>query len=92
MVRINESCAEKLFKTLQVFKFAFNMEQKPKNPWRYILFYYDRADPRILVPKQIPVLGWTLNAAHTISKVILLLLVALIIFAIYTGQAHYNMP
>ena len=68
------------------------MEQKPKNPWRYILFYCDRADPRILVPKQIPVLGWTLNAAHTISKVILLLLVALIIFAIYTGQAHYNMP
>jgi uncharacterized membrane protein len=35
------------------------MEQnpKPKNPWRYILFYYDPADPRILVPKQIPDIG-----------------------------------
>ena len=70
------------------------MAQEPKNnnPWRYFLFYYDPADPRILVPKQIPVFGWTLNAAHTVSKVILILLAALIVFAVYTGQAHYNMP
>ena len=70
------------------------MEQnpKPKNPWRYILFYYDPADPRILVPKQIPVLGWTLNAAHTISKIILFVTAALIVFAVYTGKAHINMP
>ena len=70
------------------------MEQnpKPKNPWRYILFYYDPADPRILVPKQIPVFGWTLNATHTVSKIILLVIAAIIVFAIYTGTAHINMP
>jgi uncharacterized membrane protein len=70
------------------------MEQnpKPKNPWRYILFYYDPADPRILVPKQIPIFGWTLNAAHTTSKVILFLIAALIAFAVYTGGVHFNLP
>jgi len=66
--------------------------QKPKSPWRYFLFYYDPADPRILVPKQTPIFGWTLNAAHTVSKIILLLIAALIVFAVYTGQARFNLP
>ncbi len=63
------------------------------NPWKkWGLFYYDPADPRIIVPKQIPIFGWTLNFASKISWVIMVGIVGLIAWAIYTGQAHVNMP
>jgi len=40
--------------------------QNPAN-WkgpRWLSFYASKRDPRIWVPKQIPMLGWTLNLAH----------------------------
>lgn len=36
--------------------------------------YYDPNDPRLVVPKINPVLGWTLNIAHSPARVILFLI------------------
>lgn len=38
-----------------------SMSRNPDN-WKGI-FYYNRKDPRLMVPKQIPSLGWTFNFA-----------------------------
>ena len=66
--------------------------QKGNSPWKLGLFYYDPADPRILVPKRIPVLGWTINFANKVSWAIAFGIVVLVVWAIYTGQARFNMP
>jgi len=33
--------------------------------WRWGLFYYCKADPRIIVPKRVRLMGWTFNFAHS---------------------------
>ena len=35
--------------------------------WKWGIFYFNPIDPRIVVPKRIPSLGWTLNFAQPIS-------------------------
>jgi uncharacterized membrane protein len=32
--------------------------------WKWGIFYYNPADPRVWLPKRIPAMGWTLNFAH----------------------------
>lgn len=44
--------------------------------------YNDRNDPRFLVPKMNPALGWTLNIAHTRARIALGGMVVLIIAGI----------
>ena len=44
------------------------------------IFYFNKADTRILPPKRIKQLGWTLNFAHWQAWVILLLIIVLIAF------------
>jgi uncharacterized membrane protein len=46
--------------------------------WRLGIFYSCRADPRILVPKRILGLGWTLNFGRPMAVPFILLLIALI--------------
>jgi len=41
------------------------------SPWRFGIFYYDRDDQRLWVPKRIAALGWTVNFAHPGSWIIL---------------------
>jgi uncharacterized membrane protein len=53
------------------------MSRNPSN-WKGI-FYFNRRDPRIIVPKLNPSLGWTLNFASPYSYLFLVSL-ALIIF------------
>lgn len=64
-----------------------NTEEKNKqqNVWyhdpanrRLGIFYFNTADPRILPPKRIKQLGWTLNFAHWQAWAILLLIIVLI--------------
>lgn len=38
----------------------------PKN-WKGYLFYYCKKDPRIIVPKRLRGLGWTLNFARPLA-------------------------
>jgi uncharacterized membrane protein len=54
---------------------SFDPEQLGKNPpEKYIwgLFYYNPADPRVIVPKNIRWAGWTLNFANPFSYAIIL--------------------
>jgi hypothetical protein len=39
--------------------------------------YYCKADPRVIVPKRWKWMGWTINAAHPSSILVVLVLVAL---------------
>ena len=41
-----------------------------QSPWRFVVIYFDKSDPRLLVPKRTG-LGWTLNFAHRASWVVL---------------------
>ena len=49
--------------------------------WKWCIFYYNPDDPRMIVPKRIKWLGWSLNFAKPIS-VILLLSITLIYFVL----------
>jgi uncharacterized membrane protein len=54
------------------------MHKDPEN-WRFIFFYFNRKDSRLIVPKRYPYLGWTLNFANMWAY---LFLASIIIFAI----------
>jgi len=49
------------------------------SPWRFGIFYYDRGDKRLWVPKRVAAMGWTLNFAHPASWIVLAVIVAAII-------------
>jgi len=63
-------------------EFLDTMSREPSN-WKG-LFYINRRDPRVLVPKLHPSLGWTLNFASPYSYIslfaIILVAIAGIIF------------
>src|SRR5580698_7785049 len=46
--------------------------------WKLGIFYFCRADPRILVPKRIMGLGWTMNFGRPMAIPFLLFALALI--------------
>jgi uncharacterized membrane protein len=46
-----------------------NTESEPKH-WKWGIFYFNPDDPRSFVPKQVGGLGWTLNFARPISKIV----------------------
>jgi uncharacterized membrane protein len=47
------------------------------DPRHYIngIFYYNPEDFRVLVPKRIAALGWTLNFANHISYIVILIII-----------------
>lgn len=58
--------------------------ENPEN-WKWGTFYFNKKDSRLIVPKRVKLLGWTLNFAHPISY----LLIALIfIFVFYQFYRH----
>lgn len=57
------------------------MSKNPDN-WKG-LFYYNRRDPRLVVPKLNPYLGWTLNFASGYVYVFLVLIVLIILASEY---------
>ncbi len=56
-----------------------NTNQINPNNWRMGIFYHNKMDKRIIVPKHNPALGWTLNFAHPLSYVVLILFLAMIV-------------
>lgn len=65
----------------------FTEEQKEawhKDPanWRLGVFYYNPADPRLLPPKRIALMGWTINWANPRS-IQLMLGIIVVILSIY---------
>jgi uncharacterized membrane protein len=63
-------------------EFLDTMSREPGN-YKGI-FYVNKKDPRILVPKMNPSMGWTLNFGHPVSYIGLgVLLLIIIISEIY---------
>jgi uncharacterized membrane protein len=58
-----------------------NMDQLNKDPrnYKFNFIYWNKWDKRIIVPKRIPALGWTLNFANPVSYIILIVFVLLVI-------------
>jgi len=57
------------------------MHKNPEN-WKGI-FYFNRKDPRLVVPKFYSQLGWTLNFASPYSYLLIMVIVSIIIAAQY---------
>jgi uncharacterized membrane protein len=53
------------------------------NHWRLVIFYFNRQDRRLLVPKRHG-LGWTLNFAHAGAWVIIGALIVLLVTRLLT--------
>ncbi len=51
---------------------------KDPSNWRGGIFYFNRRDPRVMVPKRNPTLGWTLNFGNPVSWLILASIAVLI--------------
>lgn len=51
----------------------------PEN-WKWGVFYFNRKDFRVIVPKQNPIMGWTFNFAHPIGYIFIILILAIIVF------------
>lgn len=43
--------------------------------------YHDPADPRLIIPKANPMMGWTINAAHPLGRAALVV-VAVVVVAV----------
>ncbi len=61
-------------------EFIDNMSKDPGN-WRGLL-YFNRKDPRLMVPKLYPMLGWTLNFANPLAYLALAAILAVIIVGV----------
>jgi len=53
------------------------MTKNPSN-WRGIL-YFNRKDPRLIVQKQFPPLGWTLNFANPLTYLMIISIVLVVV-------------
>lgn len=53
----------------------------PSN-WIWGVFYYNREDKRIFIPKRIPVMGWTINFANATSILVMTAIVIAVIILI----------
>lgn len=49
--------------------------------YKYGVFYYNKDDSRIIVPKRIKYMGWTVNFAHPLSYLIIGGILAMVIVA-----------
>ncbi len=57
------------------------------SPWKLGIFYYDRGDSRLVVPKRIQGLGWTINWGHPRAWVAASVVVLLVLFAVFGSIA-----
>jgi uncharacterized membrane protein len=56
---------------------------KDPNNWIWGIFYYNKEDKRLLPPKRIAMMGWTINLANPSSIGILLLIILIILACNY---------
>ncbi len=63
-------------------KEIINSMTKNPNNWKGI-FYVNRKDPRIIVPKLNPLLGWTLNFGNKYAVIGMALIVLIIIASLF---------
>lgn len=46
-------------------------------------FYFNPKDSRVIVPKQNPALGWTLNMGNVYSYILMILVILIILYLIF---------
>lgn len=59
--------------------------RKDPKKWAWGIFYYNKEDKRLLPPKRIPIMGWTVNFANpnsVIFFIIMMLFFFLVVFLI----------
>ncbi|HET7570313.1 MAG TPA: DUF5808 domain-containing protein [Gammaproteobacteria bacterium] len=56
-------------------------DQTPDDCWKWMIFYVNRDDPRVVVPKRFG-FGYTLNFARKSSYLIVAAILALVVFPI----------
>jgi uncharacterized membrane protein len=55
--------------------------------WRWGIFYYNKNDKRLFLPKRLSYTGWTINFAHPTAVIVIIVLVcAAIGIGIYLGK------
>ena len=59
-----------------------NLMDKNPNNWKGI-FYFNKRDSRIFVPKSNPSLGWTLNFASPYAYLFLIAILAIVIISAF---------
>jgi len=52
--------------------------EDPEN-WKFGVFYFNKTDYRLIIPKRNPMMGWTFNFAHPAGYIFLILLFLLVI-------------
>lgn len=57
--------------------------RKDPNNWKWGLFYYNKEDKRILPPKRIEWMGWTVNFANPASIAVFLVFILFAIALFY---------
>lgn len=55
---------------------------KDPNNWIWGIFYYNKEDNRLLPPKRIPIMGWTVNFANTKSVLSMIIFMLFFIFIV----------
>lgn len=53
--------------------------EDPEN-WKWGIFYFNKRDYRLIVPKRNPIMGWTFNFAHPVGYIVIILILLFIIF------------
>jgi uncharacterized membrane protein len=61
------------------------MHKNPDN-WKAGIFYFNPTDPRILVPKKNPIMGWTLNFASPYSYISLAAIILVLVTITLIGS------
>jgi len=51
------------------------MIDDPMN-YKWGIFYFNRKDPRVMVPKRFKMMGWTLNFGNIYAYIFLILIIA----------------
>lgn len=68
-------------KTKHDKEILYTLSKNPNN-W-YGVFYFNRKDPRLAVPKLYPSMGWTLNFASPYSYLLIIAVILIIIATKY---------
>ncbi|SFA54538.1 hypothetical protein SAMN04488511_113158 [Pedobacter suwonensis] len=60
-----------------------NIEEENAENWKRRVFYFNKNDHRLIVPKRVKILSWTLNVVHPLSYIIIVLIFTFVFYRFY---------
>jgi uncharacterized membrane protein len=75
----------RIFKKKNPKQEQFNEWHDDPSNWKLGLFYFNREDNRILVPKRMESLGWTVNFANPLSVATFIVIIIVILVVLYVS-------